>query len=374
MGKATAAAAAVPSLAEASLHTVFGAVGGPAGAGEPGSPLQLGTNQNAYGPSEQTIAAMRQALNFASRHPDAESEALRERIAVLHGVGQDEVVLGCGSGDILRMATNTFTGPQRKLVMALPTFGLISRYAAHAGAEVSSVPLRGDWSHDLQAMLARSDANTGLVYICNPNNPTGSLTSRDNLEAFLRELPSSIHVLIDEAYHHYVEQSSDYRSFIDRPLDDSRVIVVRSFSKIYGLGGMRIGYAVTSRRTADRLAFNALAGNVNVVAATAAAAALDDREHVERSRRLNADDRQAFYNQANARMLRTIDSQTNFVMVNTERQIGDVGQHFRKHNILLPRPDAPLDQYIRISLGTPAEMREFWRVWDLMPAHTMMSM
>src|SRR5207237_7465457 len=109
-----------------------------------------------------------------------------------------------------------------------------------------AVPLSKDYSHDLAGMLARSDAATGLVYVCNPNNPTGSLTRRRDLDVFIRQLPETTYVLIDEAYHHYVGESSDYASFLDRPLDDRRVIVARSFSKISGLAGLRIGYAVAA--------------------------------------------------------------------------------------------------------------------------------
>lgn len=324
---------------------------------------------NAYGASGMTIAAMQQALSVASRYPDTGPDELREKIATLHGVGPEQVVLGCGSGDILRMAATAFTGPQMKLVLALPTFELVGQYAARAGATVIAVPLRRDYSHDLDAMLAQSDSSTGLVYICNPNNPTGSLTPRKDLNEFLDKLPASTHVVIDEAYHHYVEQSSDYASFIDRPVGDNRVIVARSFSKIYGLAGMRVGYAITSLRTASRLASCRLDGNVNVIAAKAAVAGLNDGEYVQRSSRININDRQEFLNHANARMLRTIESHTNFVMLNTEQSAREIVEHFRKNNILLAPPFAPLSRHVRISLGTPAEMREFWRVWDLMPRH-----
>src|SRR5206468_11478150 len=149
---------------------------------------------------------------------------------------------GCGSAEILRMAADAFLGFGKKIIVARPTFELMSDCARGAAAEVVAIPLTRDYSHDLSAMLARCDSSTGLVYICNPNNPTGTLTRRRDLEAFVRQLPEKTFVLIDEAYHHYVGESSDYASFIDRPNDDGRVIVTRSFSKIHGLAGMRVGY------------------------------------------------------------------------------------------------------------------------------------
>jgi len=156
--------------------------------------------------------------------------------------------------------------------------------------------------------------------------------------------------------------------------------VVRTFSKIYGLAGLRVGYAIASPRMAGLLTAQALDRNVNVLAARGAIAALDDVDHVQRSSRLNADDRQEFLNQANARMLRSIDSQTNFVMMGSEHPVGTIVEkpavetiveHFARNNIVLPAAFAPLDQYVRVSLGTAAEMSEFWRVWDLMPSHNM---
>jgi histidinol-phosphate aminotransferase len=341
-------------------------------ASRPSGRIRLNRNENAYGPSAKAIARMEEAAQtVANRHPDADAEALRDKIAGLHHVTPEQVVLGCGSGDILRMAADAFLGGRKKLVVALPTFESMGGYARRAGADVVAVPLTRAYSHDLEAMLARSDAATGLVYICNPNNPTGTLTRRQDLEAFLRKLPATAGVLIDEAYHHYAGASSDYASFIDRPVEDSRVIVARSFSKIHGLAGLRVGYAVAAAPTARRLASSALAESVNIVAAQAASAALDDAGHVRLSVKRNDDDRQEFFNQANARMLRAIDSRTNFVMLNTERQAGEIAGHFKTHDVLVAHSIPGFEKYIRVSLGTPAEMREFWRVWDLMPIHKM---
>ena len=342
----------------------------PAGASPSGGLIRLNRNENPFGPSAKVSSALLEAARDAPhRYPNKESEALRKTIARFHGVAPERVVLGCGATDILRMAADAFVGSARKIIVALPTFDVMGRCARRVGADVVAVPLSRDYSHDLSAMLDRSDAATGLVYICNPNNPTGTVTRRRDLEAFIRQLPETTRVLIDEAYHHYVGDSSDYASFIDRPVDDNRVIVARSFSKIYGLAGLRVGYAIADRETARALASGQLSDGVNVVAARAAAAALDDSEHVWLCARRNADDRQEFLNQANARMLKTIDSQTNFVMLNTERPAGEVVERFRKFNVLLAPPFPSFDQHVRVSIGSPAEMREFWEIWDLAPVH-----
>lgn len=178
-------------------------------------------------------------------------------------------------------------------------------------------------------------------------------------------------MIIDEAYHHYVIPSAAYASFIDRPVSDPRVMETRTFSKIYGLAGMRIGYGVATAETARRVAAYRLLDGVNVSAAGAARIALQADDHVRTCAQRNADNRQEFFNQANARMLRWIDSHTNFVFLNTGRPGNQVAEHCRKNNVLLASGFRSMESYVRVTVGTPEEMKEFWRVWDLMPQHSM---
>jgi histidinol-phosphate aminotransferase len=358
IGAAAAGAAAVPAFAEA--------VSRPAG------PLRLDRNENAYGPSSKAIAAMQEAARtVAARYPALETEALREALARVHRVSSDRIVLGCGSTEILRMATDTFLGPGKTLVAAQPTFDVIGDCARLAGADVITVPLTHEYAHDLDAMLARTGSSTAVIFICNPNNPTGTLTSRRDLEAFIRRLPDTTVVIVDEAYHHYAGESSEYVSFIDRRIDDDRVIVTRTFSTIFGLAGLRVGYGVASPQVARRLAARRLPQSVSVVAATAASAALDDQEHVRLTVMRTSDDRQEFYNQCHARSLRPIDSLANFVMMNTGGPGVEIIEHFRKNNVTIAPSIVNFDKFVRVSLGTRVEMAEFWRVWDLLPPRKM---
>jgi histidinol-phosphate aminotransferase len=372
MAAGTAVTAAIGSpLERALLHAARAMLGE---AGTPRFLMRLDRNHNPYGPSNRVIAAMTDAMNAANIDPEEDVEALRARIAGEHGVTPQQVVVGNGSGSILRLAIDTFAERGRPIVTAAPTFELIADHARLAAREVIEIPLCADGCHDLDAMLARCTAlKAGLVYICNPNNPTGTLTRWRDLEVFLTKLPASVHVVIDEAYHHYVDDASDYRSFIGRGAFGSRVIVTRSFSKIHGLADLRIGYAIAQSETTTRLASLAAP---NLIAARAAIAALDDGDYVRASRMRNTDDRQDFFNQANARMLRWLDSQANFVMLSTNgshealstnRSPEAVIEHFAGNRIALPHPTLPLSQYLRVSLGTPTHMQEFWRVWDLMP-------
>ncbi len=293
------------------------------------------------------------------------------KIAALHRVRPEQIVLGCGSSEVLRIAAAAFLGPGKKLVQASPTCPLLGQFARNLGAEVVDVPLNKMYEHDLGAMLARADASTGLIYLCNPNNPTGTLTARKDIEPFIGRLPANAMVLIDEAYHHFVSSTSSYSSFLDRPFNDGRVMIARTFSKIYGLAGMRIGYVVASPDIALRLSKHVLQFGVGAVSAKIAAAALDDSEYVPMAAKRNANDRQEFMNQVNARMLRALDSHANFVMMKSLHPVDQVLEHLKKNNILVAPPIPEMNKYIRVSLGTPADMLQFWHVWDLMPGQKM---
>jgi histidinol-phosphate aminotransferase len=335
--------------------------------------VRLDNNENAYGPSKKVANAIQSSIEGANRYPLIEDHSLAERIAEVHSVKPEQILLGCGSTDILRMAAFGFLGNGKQLIQAAPTFEAIENYARAASSDVISVPLNPRFSHDLDGMQARISASTTLVYICNPNNPTASLTPRKDLESFIERLPASTSVVIDEAYHEYAGQSGMYASFIDHPLDNERVIVTRTFSKVYGLAGLRLGYAVASPNAIQKMRQFASQDNINSVVAQAAFAALGDTDGVNDFVRRNMDDRQEFFNQAMARALKPIDSHANFVMMNTFHPAEDVIQHFRQNSILIGRSFPSMSTHIRISLGRPEEMRRFWQTWDMLPypKHTM---
>jgi histidinol-phosphate aminotransferase len=329
--------------------------------------IRLNRNENAYGPSTKVADAVKSSSGSANRYPRDEYDSLIERIASTHNVKAERILLGCGSTEILRVAAFAFLGTGKQLVQASPTFEAMERYARAAGSGVTSVPLTRAFSHDLGGMLAHAAPSATLVYVCNPNNPTASLTPRKDLETFIGKLPESTLVIIDEAYHHYAGESGAYASFIDHPIHDERVIVVRTFSKVYGLAGLRLGYAVAAPKVVQQMRKFATEDSINAVVAQSAMAALNDLEGLNEAIERNTDDRQEFFNAALARMLKPIDSHTNFVMMNAFHPASEVIQHFRTSNILIGRPFPPLDTYIRVSLGLPDEMHAFWRAWDRLP-------
>jgi histidinol-phosphate aminotransferase len=335
----------------------------PSRAPDPSGAILLNSNENPYGPFPSVVALANPYQGF-NRYPDHHSDLIKDRLAAKFKVEPERVVTGCGSTEILRMAATAFTGPGRKLVMTSPTFEAIGEYANVVGAPVVRVPLAANFTHDLGAMLQAAGSDAGLVYICNPNNPTGNITPRADLEKFIARLPKNTRVLMDEAYHDFVPPGQDYTSFLDRPVADGRIIVARTFSKIYGLAGMRLGYGIAGKDTMAGMRKYRLQDSTNVCVLRCGLMSLDDSTGHQLAVERNAADRDEFMRQAAARKLKPIPSSANFVMMETGRPIRSLIAYFDKNGIKIGRPFPPMDTFARISLGTPPQMKEFWRVWD----------
>lgn len=331
-----------------------------------GGPILLDANENAYGPFRCVHETLAAAMTEANRYPFRRYQEFVELVAATHKVKPDQVIASCGSGELLQIAAEIFTGPDRKAIVAAPTFETVGDTARQLGAQVVKVPLTSDYRHDLDAMLQRADANTGLIFLCNPNNPTGTLTPRSDLEDFIARAPKGARILVDEAYHHYAVASPEYTSFLDKPIEDPRVFVTRTFSKVYGMAGMRLGYAVGSSAIMQEMAPRLTDSGTNMLALRCGTAAFQDTASLAAAVKQNGTDRAEFAAQAQKRKLRTIPSYANFVMMGAGRPVLDVIKHFRQHSIRVGRPFPPYHSSVRVSLGTPGEMREFWRVWDLM--------
>jgi histidinol-phosphate aminotransferase len=336
-----------------------------------GGVVLLNNNENAYGPSRGVQAQLQKSLLSANRYP-VSGEMLVARIAAMHRVQRECVLVGCGSTELLRAVSAEQLRPGKTLITASPTFEAVSRFAHDCGALSLAIPLDHEFSHDLNATLSRVDSSTALIYICNPNNPTGSITPRASIEQFLTKLPSKVIVVVDEAYHHFAPRSPMCSSFLDQPVANKNLIVLRTFSVVHGLAGLRVGYAISSPDLADRLRRRITKMGVCEMGLQAALAALDDDDGLRLSVKRNADARQEFLNQAMARMLKPVDSKTNFVMMDAHHPAVEVIEHFRKNNVLIGGPFPPMDTYVRVSIGTPKDMEAFWRVWDQLPyAHDM---
>ncbi|MFB3852561.1 MAG: histidinol-phosphate transaminase [Vicinamibacterales bacterium] len=338
------------------LEAAAGSQAGPP-LGEPG--IRLDSNENPNGPGAAALAALQAALGEAPRYPHQPADALTDAIAKADGIRPQNIVLGSGSGEVLRMAVLAFTSPTRPLVQGAPTFEHCERDAAVLGVRVVSVPVDQALRLDLGAM-ARASSGAGLVFLCNPNNPTGTVHTATAVSDFISQVLKSspeTTVLVDEAYHHYVGHPG-YKTAMPIALENPRVVVCRTFSKIYGMAGLRIGYGVGRPETISTLKRFKLANSVNVLGAAAAIAGLEQKDHVEREAQINARNRELLVSELSKMGFKSAPSEANFVMVDIRRDAKEFQAACRAKGVLVGRPFPPLLSQTRISIGTEDEMRK----------------
>jgi histidinol-phosphate aminotransferase len=322
--------------------------------------IRLSANENPYGPSPASIRAVAEAMQNASRYPDDAVDALTGQLAALHRVSQSEVLLGNGSSEILKLAASAWLPKSHRLVMADPAFEALAIYAAAIGAEVVRVPLTAAYAHDLEKMKAATVPGA-LLYICNPNNPTATITPKAAVRELLGTVPETTMVLVDEAYHHYAS-GSDYESVIPLVKAHPNLIVARTFSKVYGLAGLRCGYAVAQHPTIAALSAQQSWDSVNAAALAAASAGLRDTDWVATGKRRNAETRSWLYNQLRSKGLSHLPSETNFVMIDLGRDVKPVIASMRARGVEPGRLFPAMPHHLRITIGTPEEMRRFVEV------------
>ena len=319
--------------------------------------VRLSANENPYGPSQRAFQAITDAFGLACRYPDEHNNVLIAKLAKLNGVNSDQILLGDGSGEILKLCAETFIGPQNgKLVAADPTFEAILNNASANGAEVVKVPLTSRYAHDLPRML--SSAKAGLIYVCNPNNPTASVTPKDELRDLIAKTPLETTVLVDEAYFHYAD-SAEYDSVIELVKDHPNLIVSRTFSKIYGMAGLRCGYCVAQKEMIDRMRRNQMWDSVNCMALAAASASLDDADHVSIAQRLNREAKSFVTAELEKMGYAQIPSQANFIMFDCRRPVVPLIQAMKQRKVHVGRLFPALPNHMRLTIGKKSEMETF---------------
>jgi histidinol-phosphate aminotransferase len=322
-----------------------------------GGIVRLSANENPYGPSPKAFQAITDSFSLACRYPDEHNNVLIDKLAKLNGVNHDQVLLGDGSGEILKLCAETFTGSQSgKLVAADPTFEAIINNASANGAEVVKVPLTSSFQHDLQKM--RNSAKAGLIYVCNPNNPTASITPKGELRDFIGTTSPQTMILVDEAYFHYAD-SPDYESVIALVKDHPNLIVSRTFSKIYGMAGLRCGYCVAQKETIDRLRRNQMWDSVNCMALAAATVSLDDTDHVPNGQRLNREAKTFVTSELDKMGYEQIPSQANFIMFDCKRAVAPLIQAMKERKVHVGRLFPALPNHMRLTIGKKSEMGSF---------------
>jgi histidinol-phosphate aminotransferase len=322
-----------------------------------GGIVRLSANENPYGPSKKAIGVMNGSYDQCCRYPDEHNDMLIEALAKLNGVDRDQILLGDGSGEILKICADTFTGPQLgKIVVADPTFESIWQHATVNGAEVAKIPLTSTHAHDLAKMGAA--AKDGLIYVCNPNNPTASITPSKDLRDFIATCARSTTILVDEAYFHYAD-SPDYESMIPLVKDHANLIVCRTFSKIYGMAGLRCGYAVAQKATIERMRPRAMFDSVNCMALAAAHASLEDVDQVTNGRRLTIDAKTFTVTELDKLGYKTIPSQANFIMFDCKRPVTPLIAAMKQRNVQVGRLFPAMPNHMRLTIGKQSEMETF---------------
>ncbi|KUG09822.1 pyridoxal phosphate-dependent aminotransferase [Solirubrum puertoriconensis] len=325
-----------------------------------GSLIKLSGNENPWGPSEKARQAMRAAFDDCNRYPNDYLKALREQIAAAEGLTPEHVLLGCGSTEILSVVGLAYAQGGGQMVSAYPAFPLLMQYGQQFGADWVKVPLNAAHAHDLGAMAQHVGAQTKLVYVCNPNNPTGTIVPTAQLRDFCESMARQTTVFVDEAYLEYLDDPAA-SSMVGLVKQGQNVIVSRTFSKIYGLAGLRIGYALAQPATVQRLGRYQMGWfwGQGVPALAAAQASLADQEFVRTSRRQTTTGRQQLVRWLDEQGIRHAPAAANFVFLSLEKFPTTFAEDLLKRKLQVGRAqDYNNEKWARITIGTPEQMKQ----------------
>ena len=323
--------------------------------------IRLSSNENPLGLSPAAREAVIESLVNANRYPFSFSGPLYEALTEHLGVKRENVTLGAGSTEILRMAVHAWSGPSVPLVVAEPTFEDVLDYQSPLSYDLIKVPLTPDHAHDLARMrqtVHDMGNRPSVIYLCNPNNPTGTLTPSAEVDAWIEDAPETVMFLVDEAYYEYADHP-DYWSAIRWIEDKPNVIVARTFSKIYGMAGLRLGYAVAHPSAIRRLDDFVCQNNPNIPANAAATASLKDAGLIERSVAVNAESKEIVHTTLDELGLEYLPSETNFIMHRVNGELSTYRDRMAERGLLVGRDFPPMMDWNRLSFGTPAEMDQW---------------
>lgn len=327
---------------------------------DPDEIVKLASNESPYGPFPGVTEAVARAVAESNRYPDDGTSGLPGAIAADLGVGSDRVWIGAGSTGLLTNIAAAVGGPGTSAVFAWPSFvmyRIISRWAMSQPVEV---PLDSRMSHDLDAMKAAVRGDTTVVYICNPNNPTGTVVPGDEVEGLITSMPDSVLTVVDEAYHHFVDEGS-YRSAVPLAASRHNVVVLRTFSKIYALAAHRVGYAIGTPETLENLRRTQAPFTVTSLSQAAALASIGQTDEIERRRVANAAGRQFLAGVLAGRGVEFVPSQTNFIYFRPGPGSKVTGDLFLNHGVIV-RPMS--EGWLRVTVGSPEENERFVNALD----------
>lgn len=331
---------------------------------------ELGSNENPLGSSPHALDAMRDALRDGFRYPDPRGAALKEALACHLGVAREHIALGNGSHELLMLLAQCFADPAHSVVFSQYGFAVFPIATAAAGAQAIRVPAlphdhaSAPLGHDLDAIARAVRADTRLVYLANPNNPTGTWFDDAELARFVARVPHDVLVVVDEAYHEYVD-APGLGSALTLAGRHPNLIVTRTFSKAYGLAGLRVGYLIAHASVVVVLERLRESFNVNAIALAGARAALEDRAHLDRVRSFNVNERTRLRDALGARSVTCLPSQTNFLLIDLGRDAEDVERRlFERGIIVRPMGGYGLPQTLRVSVGSHLENQRLIEAWS----------
>jgi histidinol-phosphate aminotransferase len=321
--------------------------------------IKLASNENPLGPSPRAMAAVADALRIVHLYPDGSAFYLRRRLAERHGVSPDDILVGNGSNEIIELIVRTFLRPRDEAVMADQAFVIYRMVVQAVAATPRVIPLR-NFTHDLEAIAEAVTPRTRLIFLANPNNPTGTIFRRAAWEAFLRALPPrQLLVVADDAYADYVEDPEYPDTIALRGDGNVPVVTLRTFSKLYGLAGLRIGYAVAPAPVIEAMQRIRQPFNVNALALVGALAALDDVEHVQRTLAVNREGMRVLTEAFRRLELPFVPSAANFILVRVGQGLAVYEALLRQGVIVRPMDGYGLPEYLRVTIGLPEENARF---------------
>jgi histidinol-phosphate aminotransferase len=315
--------------------------------------VKLASNESPLGPSPHAVRALRKGLADLHRYPDGSGYYLKKRLSSMLGVTPDEILLGNGSNEVIELAVRTYLNPGDEAVMAHPSFVVYSMITQAAGGKSVVVPLK-DWRHDLDAMAAGITDRTRIVFIANPNNPTGTINTRSEMDSFMSELPEGVLVIIDEAYNEYVS-SPEYPDSMKYLRQGKDILILRTFSKIYGLAGLRIGYGIAGSPIITEMNRVRQPFNVNSLAQRAAIAALDDTYHTEKAKKINERGKKLLYRKLKSLKIGYVKTEANFIYVIFNDDIAPMMYNELLKKGVIVRPMGQRE--MRITIGLSKENR-----------------
>ncbi|MHB8172904.1 MAG: histidinol-phosphate transaminase [Nitrospirota bacterium] len=316
--------------------------------------IKLASNENPIGPSPKGIAAIADCIKGLHRYPDGAAHYLKEGISKKFGRPQEEVILGNGSNELLDIIVRTFLLEGEEAIFAEPSFVVYKMSVQAAGRRGVSVPLK-DGRHDLPAMAAAINGNTKLIFIANPNNPTGTMNTKSEMDAFMARVPEDALVVVDEAYFEYATDS-EYPDTFKYLRDGKNIIILRTFSKIYGLAGLRIGYGFAPARLVDLMNRVRAPFNTNSIAQAAAKAALSDDGHVKESIRINEEGKKYLYAELSRLGMDYLPTQANFIWIDLHKDAREIYDALLRKGVIV-RPMGPTQ--IRVTVGLIRENERF---------------